>query len=245
MSAGRPIAIITRPREDSLPLAEALAAQGFDPLIEPMLQIRPRAAPLPDPKEIQALLFSSANGLRALIAQTGADLSYWLDRPAFCVGDASARLARASGFGVVFSADGDVGDLAQLAAQQCDRQKGPLLHLSGSDIAGDLAATLGREGFSVERLVLYSAEPAGALSPALQEALLRDQAGLALFFSPRTAGAFVTLCRAAGLADRLAMVTAGALSPAVAQALTGVTWKNVLIAQRPRQEALLAAISGV
>jgi uroporphyrinogen-III synthase len=245
MSRSRPVAIVTRPREDSAAVAEALAAAGYVPLLEPMLSIRPRPSPLPDPKGLQALLFTSANGLRALVAQTGPELGPWLDVQALCVGDSSAALARQSGFKQVASADGDVGDLVALAVRECRPEIGTLLHLSGSDIAGNLAAALGRHGFTTDRRVLYSAEAADAFSPDLHDAVARDQVTLALFFSPRAAESFVTLARAEGLADRFTAVSAGALSPAVAKALSGMGWKNVLVSQRPRIDALLAAALGV
>ncbi|HZB94148.1 MAG TPA: uroporphyrinogen-III synthase, partial [Stellaceae bacterium] len=74
-------------------------------------------------------------------------------------------------------------------------------------------------------------------------ALLRDGApALALFFSPRTAATFVRLAAAAGVEDRCRALTALALSPAVASALTAVSWARIGVARAPTQAALLDAV---
>jgi uroporphyrinogen-III synthase len=69
-----------------------------------------------------------------------------------------------------------------------------------------------------------------------------------LFFSPRTAHSFVRLLAEAELVDRIRMVDAFCLSPAVAEAARtygnegAVPWRNVRVAPRPEQEALLALL---
>ena len=42
---------------------------------------------------------------------------------------------------------------------------GRLLHVAGSDVAGDLAGLLRDAGFAIERVVLYEARPVAGLSP--------------------------------------------------------------------------------
>ncbi len=98
---------------------------------------------------------------------------------------------------------------------------------------------LGLAGFAVRRVVLYRAEPAGALSRAAAEALGAAAIDAALFFSPRTASTFVRLAAAAGLASSCRGTVAVALSPAVAAALGAAQWRRVLIAREPTQAALL------
>ncbi len=57
-------ALITRPIEDAGPLAAALAARGVTPVSEPLLAIRPRPAAAVALAGVQAVLFTSANGVR-------------------------------------------------------------------------------------------------------------------------------------------------------------------------------------
>src|SRR5665213_3569086 len=107
----------TRPPADAASLAQALAARGIEPVLEPLLAIRqaPDAAALlagllPG---IQALLFTSANGLRAFaLASSRRDIAV------LAVGDATAQAARDAGFVDIESAEGDVADLADLVVAQ-------------------------------------------------------------------------------------------------------------------------------
>lgn len=237
-------ALVTRPGEDAAPLAAALRAHGIAPVIEPLLTIRPSgdgarqvAQALPG---VQALLFTSANGVRAFAAA-----SERRDLPAYAVGEATAAAARIADFRHVASAGGDVDDLARLVEARLKPAHGALLHAAGSAVAGDLAGRLGSAGFTLRRVVLYSAEPAQALGEATAKALADAGLDLALFFSPRTAATFVRLAQAAGLVPACRGITALALSPAVAAALGGVAWRAIRVADTPTQAALLALLDGM
>ena len=188
---------------------------------------------------MQAVLLTSANGARALARATRRR-----DLPVLAIGDATARAAQAAGFQRVVSAGGDVGDLARLAAARCTPAAGALLHVSGREAAGDLAGRLAEAGFEVRRAVLYRAEPAAALSPGLCAQLAAGGIDAALFLSPRTARSFVTLVEPATLGASCRRIVALCLSPAVADALSAVSWQSVRVAAAPTQAALLDALAG-
>src|SRR6516162_561921 len=159
-------ALVTRPWEESEALAAALAMRGIEALIEPLMEVHFLAPPALDLRGVQALLCTSANGVRALARATG-------DRgvPLFAVGDATAAAARAAGFAAVERAGGDVNSLTHLAAARLRPQNGSLLHIAGRVVAGDLAGALRAQGFTVTRSVLYEARPVEKLSPMTVEAL--------------------------------------------------------------------------
>ena len=159
--------------------------------------------------------------------------------PVFAVGDATAARARAEGFTIVESASGDVGSLIRLVADRLPTRGGPLLHVSGSDVAGDLVGELKIRGFAVERSVLYEARPVAALSPAAVRALRAGEIDFALFFSPRTAAIFTRLAEAAAIGQACETVSALSISAAADAALGGLTWRERRIAARPDQPALL------
>lgn len=227
-------ALVSRPREDADRLANPLRAMGVEVLNEPLLVIVPTAGPDVDLTGIQALLFTSANGVRALA--TALDRR---DLPVFAVGDQTARVAREVGFKTVNSAGGDVEALARLVAAALDPQDGTLLHAAGAVQAGDLSGALEAKGFSVRIARLYDARPTAALSEALQGRLRRGEIDVAFFYSPRTARIFVGHVRAAGLTGHLAGMTGYALSPAVARVLEPVLPGRVRVATQPTQDALL------
>jgi uroporphyrinogen-III synthase len=230
-------ALVTRPRAEAESLGEALMARGIGALVEPLLEIRYRDVPPPDLAGVQALLCTSGNGVSAF-----ARLSRERSVPLFAVGAASAARARAAGFARVASADGKVGDLVRLIGERLRPDAGQLLHIAGSEVAGDLAGQLRARGFAVERAVLYEARPAAALSAATIRAFDAGAIDFALFFSPRTAAIFGRLVADAGLAEAIRNVAAVSISAAADAALAPLRWRARLVAERPDQPALLAAL---
>ena len=158
--------LVTRPRDDAEGFAEKLRARGHAVLIEPLLDIRHLPGVTVDLDGVQALLFTSANGVRAFAAA-----SPRRDLGVLAVGDATAAAARAVGFNAVQSAGGNVEDLARLAIAVLRPANGALFHAAGSAIAGDLSGRLEAAGFSVRRAVLYRAETATALTAETRAAL--------------------------------------------------------------------------
>ena len=137
---------VTRPAEDAEPLAAALRDLGVEPVLEPLMVIENIGGVSLDLASYQALLITSANGVRALTACTAER-----NIRVFAVGDASAQAARKAGFQNVESAAGNVETLARLVADHLTSADGPLLHVAGTRIAGDLAGQLSQEGFEVRR----------------------------------------------------------------------------------------------
>jgi uroporphyrinogen-III synthase len=228
-------ALLTRPREDSEALAKLLAERGVETLIDPLLEIQPIAEATVDLVGVQAILATSANGVRMLAAKSGER-----SLPVFAVGDASAREATRHGYSTVHSAAGDVEALGRLVRVKLDPTGGPLFHAAGSKTAGDISGMLKEAGFEVRRSVLYEAKPAVALSDEALAAIKEQRINCVLFYSPRTAATFVSLVVAAEIAPLCANLTALCLSQAVADKIAELPWKAVQIAERPEQASLLA-----
>jgi uroporphyrinogen-III synthase len=214
---------ITRAAPEADLTAERVRERGAIPILTPLLTIEPRAFNA-DVSGAQALLFTSANGVRAF-----AKASPSRNPVVLTVGDATAAAARDAGFADVRSADGDGIALAALAQQALDPARGALLHISGAHIAIDIAAALTAAGFHAERRIAYEAVAAASLPQAFAPPL-----DIVLFHSARAAEIFHRL--GAPNADK---ITAVCLSPAVAAAATFSPWKQVVVAAKPREDALL------
>ena len=225
--------LVTRPEPDASRLAERLRGSGIEPVIEPMMQVADVSATL-DLQGMQALAFTSANGVRAFSARDK-DRSL----PIFAVGQATALAARNEGFSSVHTAGGDVDHLAGLIGVILDPDDGPLLHVAGKVVAGDLGATLAVLGFQVERAVLYGTEPLAELSASLKSALQGKTLDGVTLYSPRTARIFDKLVQEAALTTPLASLTCYALSENVAKAASALTWAKIEVAQTPDEDALL------
>lgn len=219
---------ITRPLPDAERTAERVRAMGAEPVPAPLLTIVPCAYDT-NVENVQALLFTSANGVRAF---PGA--RRWRAKRVLTVGDATAEAARAAGFAHVRAAEGDVASLAALAKATLDPGAGPLVHIGGEHLAGDLAGSLRSAGFTVERRIAYTARAVSAPPPVLSQGL-----DIVLFHSARAAETFVAL--GAPNAEKL---TAACLSQAVADAAAKAPWARIIVSPAPREEALLRAAIG-
>lgn len=157
--------LVTRPRQDAQPLAAELRERGHDVLVAPMLTIEAQAAPADIETTLaqaQAILVTSLNGMRRL-----SEITTRRDLTIAAVGESTARLARESGFCNIAAAGGTAEQLAALAGARFQPNGGPLVHVSGAVIAGDIGGTLERAGFTYHRVVLYRAEAAPGLPATL------------------------------------------------------------------------------
>ncbi|MEK9678250.1 MAG: uroporphyrinogen-III synthase [Rhodospirillaceae bacterium] len=231
-------ALVTRPGADGTALAETLSERGIDAIIEPLMTIENLDGPDLDLNSVQALLVTSQNGVRALTERT-TERSI----PVYAVGDSTAGSARELEFKQVHSASGDVEALSALVIDMLDPAKGPLVHVVGSAVAGDLAGDLTKAGFEVRREVLYETQESKSFSPAAIAAIKNGDLDTVLLYSPRTADAFVQLIRKARLVRSCKDLTVFCLSPAVAEKISEVTWQDVIVAESPTQDSLLTAVS--
>ncbi|HSF96305.1 MAG TPA: uroporphyrinogen-III synthase [Thermohalobaculum sp.] len=224
--------LLTRPLEESRALAARLEADGIETLIWPLTRIVPLVTELKLPFNIDAILFTSANGVRALAALT--DRRDW---PALCVGDATARAARQAGYLNCFSAGGDARALADLARRSGLRN---FLHPRGRDAAGDLKGWLAETGQHVAELILYEARETGAPPAPVASALARGEVDLVTVWSPRNGE--ILARHLAGLDADLGGTDALAISAAARESLAEAGFRRVALADRPDLQAMVSAI---
>ncbi len=231
--------LVTRPRGEAELFAVALAMRGHDAILAPLIEIVLIDGVAVDLAGAQAILFTSANGVRAF-----AHAEKRRDLPAFCVGDATAAAARSAGFARVESATGDVSALAGLVRANLKPGDGALVHAAGTIVAGDLAGDLGSSGYEVRRAQLYRAEPANELPAETLDELRGRRIDVVTFFSPRTAQTFARLVQAAELDGALESVSVLALAPATLAVLReeGCRFRSEAAAERPNEASLLEAL---
>jgi len=238
--------LITRPLEDAEPISSKLSFRGFDVIAEPMLTIRLLKDTQKSMKKLldkkpQAVVITSANGVRSLARIT--DIR---DIHIIAVGDTSADEARRRGFWQVTSAEkekgGNVENLVNFIKEDYKKEGGMIIHAGGSSVAGDLTGLLTEAGFDAQRVVLYDAAQADSLSDKLQKSLSKETLEIALFYSARTAEAFIKLIKKHGLEDKLSSVSAYCFSKTVADTVDQLKWGNVYTAKVPTSESLLSLI---
>jgi uroporphyrinogen-III synthase len=229
--------LLTRPLEDAVPFAQMLGARGHEAVIAPLLEIRFRDGAEISLEGVQAILATSANGVRAIARRTARR-----DVAIFAVGPQTTEEAQRAQFVTVRNAQGDGAALARATAQWASPDKGVLLHAAGAQAPKLLAAELEKHGFTVRREVLYEAATTGALPDAASSALQKNMLAAVMHFSPRSARIFAELVRDAGLAQNCETLLTLCVSQAAADALSALQLRDIRVARTPSQESMLALL---
>ena len=215
---------ITRAQPGAARSAARLAALGFEPVVAPLLTIRPLPDALsaaPDFATVAAVAFTSPNGVEAFAALTPG----LRDRPVFAVGDATAEAARDAGFTDARSAAGDIHALTALI--KASPIHGLILAPGAREPAGDLAALL--PDHKIQRLPVYAAEETGAAAADFDAVLLH---------SPRAARALAAVLTPDAAARRLAVC----ISAAAAAPLAALSFTEIRTADAPDETSMLTAL---
>ena len=196
-------------------------------LISPLLEIRPLAVPV-DTRNVAGLIFTSANGVNAAAAQ-----GVKQGLPAWCVGSATTRMAKAAGWTAQMmgaTAEELVASLLRL------QPLSPLLHLRGEYSCGNIAERLTGSGLSTREQPIYQQR----LLPLSGETLLAaegDRPVIAPLFSPRTARHFAEVW--AGSAP-LWLV---AISEPTAEPLKSLTFELIRVVSQPTPDKMQKAVN--
>jgi uroporphyrinogen-III synthase len=225
--------LVTRPAEDGEETAGLLTARGHQPLVAPLLSTHFWDGPEVSLQGVQAILATSANGVRALARRvTRRDVAL------FAVGPQTAAQARMMGFESVKSADGDAAALAEATKIWARPDKGALLHVAGEGNDGKLVHLLA--GFTIRKELLYAVKAAQKMPETAARALALAQVDVAMFYSPRSASVFRDLVQQ----ERLPVesLTAACISQAAAAALAPLCLRAVRVAAQPNQRSLFEVL---
>jgi len=226
--------LVTRPQDDALETAALLKTRGHTAIIAPLLNVTYRNGPALDLSGVQAILATSANGIRALVRRVGRR-----DLPVFAVGPQTAQAASEAGFHQVKNADGDAKTLAKAVPGWIASGEGTLLHASGSEGNGALAKELSAAGYRIRTENLYDVAAMEALPAVARDALSNAGLDAVLLYSPRSARVFCDLVVRAGLEGAASRLIGACISRAAAVHLEALIMHDVRIAQRPNQLSLL------
>ncbi|MGA0603474.1 uroporphyrinogen-III synthase [Caulobacter sp. KR2-114] len=221
---------VTRASPGAEATAARLTALGLQPVVAPLLQVRPIADARLDLTDVCAIAFTSANGVRAF-AERAPERGFKV----FAVGAATAEAARKARFSTVLSTDGDVAALARALASRRRELTGVILHPGAAEPAGDLAGELEAQGLAVRAVALYETVEA-PLPEGFVEALPGFAA--ALLHSPKAARVLKDLLKA----HPTPSLKVFGLSKAVIRPLQRTELAERAAAPEPNEPALLALL---
>jgi uroporphyrinogen-III synthase len=231
--------LVTRPEPECERTAALLRGRGHDVLLQAMLRIEPMADAELGSGPWAAVVFTSANAVRAVAAHRR--FGELAGLPAYTVGKRTHAAASAAGFAPVMSADGDVNVLAELIASRPPISL-PLRYCAAEDRAGDLAGVLQARGIRVETTYVYRTAMVADLASDVRAAFAGDAIDAVLHYSARTAAAFVAAASAAGVRDLSIRARHLCLSAQVAAPLFAAGATAIDVASEPNEQALFALI---
>jgi uroporphyrinogen-III synthase len=232
--------LVTRPEPECERTAALLRGRGHEVLLMPLLRIEPLRHAELGAGPWAAVLFTSANAVRAVAAHRR--FSELADLPVYTVGRRTQAAAQAAGFASILSADGEVNALVGLIASKPPVANSPLLYCAGEDRAGDLAGALQLRGMRVKTALVYRASMVAELTPDVRAAFRAGAIDAVLHYSARTAAAFVGAAAMAGIGDLSIQTRHLCLSAQVAAPLAAAGAKAIEIASEANEPALLALI---
>jgi uroporphyrinogen-III synthase len=242
MMEGRPGVLLTRPIEIAMELADRVSALGFDPVINPLLELAATGATIPD-HPYSGIIFTSQAGVRAFPIDDIARRT-----PVFTVGAHTAQIAKEAGFRTVTCGGETVSALAEYLRKQSWPEGSILLYASGVLVAADLAALLEHEPPRIVRVPLYVSRHLPLTNDTI-DALCNRRIAWIMVFSARTAEALARELRRippgkVPPGGWISSVSIACMSSRIAEPIAGMGWKSVVPARYPTVEAMLDCLTG-
>lgn len=232
--------LVTRPAVFARQMEQELVSAGYTPVFESFLDYEKLFNPAPD---IQGrFVVAITSQMAAMTVAQDKDLyADFLSAPCFCVGVKTARMAELAGFVSPITGEGSGLALARLMTKTLPKQT--VLHICGADTDPTFADSLTDVGFDYQGWPVYKAHQITTLSNTLKNRIASGGIDAVLFYSKRSAQAFVNAVVSSGLSAKLNKILAFALSPEVADPIACFPWKKLAIACRPDQTALVECLN--
>ena len=226
--------------DDALIDADVLAGSGLVCLPAPMMTIEPLDVDLDqlfDDIDAEAVALTSRHAVQI------AARSRWADKPVFCVGKSTARLAKEAGMDNILTGPGDGHGLAEMMSQSSYQT---IFWPSAVDVGFDLAKPLSEHGINVIRTPVYKAAQTNHLPQAVIAALAAGKVLAVMVHSGRAGVHLAEMMEKYDLLEQMKSISIIAVSTRVgAQCKTGrghEGWRRIIIAETPRRSAMFDAV---
>lgn len=229
--------LLTRPIIDGEKTATLLLKLNHHVHVDPLLEIKRIETPQILFDQYQAIIFTSPNALRSFDYPVNAKSIL-----TFAVGKKTEKTAKDLGFKHIICGNGNSKDLSGLIQSMIFPKNGPILYLSGNDVAGTIEEDLKAAFFNVDVRKIYKAGASESMNEDTLKLLAQEEIDYIPFYSPRSAHIFIELIKKAKMEKKLEKISALCLSPAIAEVISTLKWEDILISTAPNQAALYSLI---
>ena len=187
--------------------------------------------------DFRGIIFTSANAIKFLDTKT-------IDKKilCFCVGNATEKKARSTGFQNVITAEGNVENLKELILRNFDRKDGKLIYVSGEAISMDLDQELIKEGYDIKRIINYRSIHNENFSDSFVKELKLNMPDIVYVYSQNSASSFlkfIKLYQSENLWMNTNLMCIGEKTSAI---LNEIKWKKIFLFNPGEEEFLLYKI---
>ncbi|MDA8851316.1 uroporphyrinogen-III synthase [Candidatus Pelagibacter sp.] len=203
----------------------------------PLIDIEALKYKAPNYFEFKGIIFTSTNSIKFLDIKN-------IDKKlkCFCVGGTTEKKARSVGFQNVFAAEGNVNNLKELILQNFKPSEGKLIYISGEIISSDLDKELISSGYTIERLINYSANAIEKYDEGFIEKLKLKMPEITYIYSQNSAINFLKVIKNYQLETLWMNTNLMCIGEKTSSILNEIKWKKIFIFNPGEEEFLLYKI---
>ena len=229
--------LFTRPLEDCKEIMIKFQSLGHEVSHMPLIYVEKKNYDEIKFKDFKGIIFTSSNAIKFLNLKK-------IDKKinCFCVGSATEKKARNSGFQNTFSAEGNVNNLKEIILQNFYPTDGKLLYVSGEIISNELDKQLKFEGYDVKRVINYTVKHVQNLNEVFVEKIKTKMPNVVYIYSQNSALSFLNLIKNYNLNNLWMDTNLMCISEKTSSVLNEIKWKKIFIFSPGEEEFLLYKI---
>ncbi len=229
--------LFTRPLEDCKEIMIKFQLLGHEVSHMPLIYIEKINHEEINFEDFKGVIFTSSNAIKFLnLKKINKKIK------CFCVGNATEKKARYSGFQNTFSADGNVNNLKELIFQNFDSSDGKLIYVSGQVVSNNLDEKLISEGYEVKRIVNYTSKHIKSMNDNFLEKIKMKMPDIVYVYSQNSAESFLNLIKNYNLGKFWMDTNLMCISEKTSSVLNEIKWKKIFIFNPGEEEFLLYKI---
>ena len=229
--------LLTRPLEDCHEMILKFQLLGHEVSHLPLVDIESLKYEPLNYSEFRGIIFTSANAVKFLNIK---DINKKI--VCFCVGNATEKKARSSGFQNVFAAEGNVNNLKELILQNFNSSEGKLLYISGEVVSNNLDLDLISNGYAVERVINYRTNAIKKYDEDFIEKLKLKIPEITYIYSQNSAINFLKIIKNYQLETLWMNTNLMCIGEKTSSILNEIKWKKIFLFNPGEEEFLLYKI---
>ena len=229
--------LFTRPLEDCHEMMLKFQSLGHEVSHLPLINIEGLKYEPLNYSKFRGIVFTSTNAVKFLDLKS-------IDKKieCFCVGSATEKKVRSSGFQNVFAADGNVNNLKELILLNFNSSEGKLLYISGEVVSSNLDQDLISNGYNVERVINYRANAIEKYDESFIEKLKLKMPEITYIYSQNSAINFLKVIKNYQLETLWMNTNLMCIGEKTSSILNEIKWKKIFLFNPGEEEFLLYKI---